>query len=35
MSNLYEFEMQSITGDSVGLEKFRDKVSLIVNVASQ
>ena len=35
MSSFYDFEMTSITGESVGMDKFRDEVSLIVNVASQ
>lgn len=35
MSSFYDFEMVSITGESVGLERFRDQVSLVVNVASQ
>jgi len=35
MSTMYEFQMDSIAGESVSLDKFRDQVSLIVNVASQ
>ena len=35
MSNFYEFEMESITGETVALDKFRDQMSLVVNVASQ
>jgi len=32
---MYELQMDSITGEAVALEKFRDQVCLIVNVASQ
>lgn len=35
MTNLYDFEMKSITGEDVSLGKFRDEVNLVVNVASQ
>ncbi len=35
MSSLYDFEMESITGETVGLDKFRDQMALVVNVASQ
>ncbi len=35
MSSLYEFEMESITGETVALDKFRDQMALVVNVASQ
>ena len=35
MSTMYELEMDSITGETVKLDKFRDQVCLIVNVASQ
>jgi len=35
MTNLYDFEMKSITGEDVALSAFRDQVNLIVNVASQ
>ena len=35
MTTMYDFEMDSITGESVGLEKFRDQVCLVVNVASK
>ncbi len=31
----HDFEMTSITGENVGLEKFRDHVALVVNVASE
>ena len=34
MSSFYDFEVQSITGETVALDKYRDQVSLIVNVAS-
>ncbi len=34
MSNVYDFTMQSITGDEVSLADFRGQVLLIVNVAS-
>jgi glutathione peroxidase-family protein len=35
VSQFQEFEMQSITGESVGFDAFQDQVSLVVNVASQ
>ncbi len=35
MSNLYDFEMTSITGERVALADFRGHVCLVVNVASQ
>lgn len=34
MSHLYDFTMKSITGEDVSLSDFRDKVLVIVNVAS-
>ena len=34
MSHMYDLSMTSIGGDSVSLGGYRDKVSLIVNVAS-
>ena len=34
MSHLYDLTMRSIHGDDVALAEFRDKVLLIVNVAS-
>jgi glutathione peroxidase-family protein len=34
MSHLYDFTMKSITGEDVSLAVYRDKVLLIVNVAS-
>lgn len=35
MTSLHEFEMESITGETVALDKFRDQMALVVNVASQ
>ena len=34
MSTFHALEMNSIDGDSVSFEQFRDKVCLVVNVAS-
>jgi glutathione peroxidase-family protein len=34
MSHLYDLTMKSITGDDVALADYRDKVLLVVNVAS-
>ena len=34
MSDMYDLTMQSITGADVSLGDYRDKVLLIVNVAS-
>ena len=34
MSELYDLTMQSITGEDVNLGDYRDKVLLIVNVAT-
>lgn len=34
MSHMYDLTMTSIGGDPVALGEYRDKVSLIVNVAS-
>lgn len=34
MSHLYDFTMKSITGEDVSLSAFRDKVLVLVNVAS-
>lgn len=34
MSHMYDLSMRSINGDEVSLSDFRDKVCLIVNVAS-
>lgn len=35
MTSLHDFEMESITGETVALSKFRDQMALVVNVASQ
>ncbi len=35
MSAFHETLMQSITGDQVSFEKFKDTVCLVVNVASE
>ena len=35
MSSFYEFEMNDINGEAVAFGKFRDQVSLVVNVASK
>lgn len=35
MSKFHEFEMKSITGDSVKFDQFAGKAALVVNVASQ
>ena len=35
MSSMHDFTMDSITGESVALSKYRDQVCLVVNVASQ
>ena len=34
MSDFYGITMQSINGEEVSFEQFRDQVTLIVNVAS-
>ena len=34
MASLYDFTMDSITGDPVDLGRYRDQVCLIVNVAT-
>jgi hypothetical protein len=34
MSHMYDLTMTSIGGDAVALDRFRDQVCLIVNVAS-
>ncbi len=34
MASMHDFEMDSITGDQVSLSAYKDKVCLIVNVAS-
>lgn len=33
--DLYELEMESITGEPVSFSEFRDQALLIVNLASQ
>lgn len=35
MSNFFDFEVNDIGGEAVALSKFRDQVSLVVNVASK
>ena len=35
MTSFFDFEMDDINGDRVALSKFRDQVSLVVNVASK
>jgi glutathione peroxidase-family protein len=35
MSSFFDFEMNDINGTSVPFERFRDQVSLVVNVASR
>ena len=35
MSKIHEFTMKSITGEPVDFSQFRDKVLLIVNVATK
>ncbi len=35
MSAFHEIEMNSITGEQVSFEKFKDTVCLVVNVASE
>lgn len=35
MSQLYDLEMQSITGEPVSFSDYRDQALLIVNLASQ
>lgn len=35
MSKFHDFEMESITGESVPLRRFEGKAALVVNVASQ
>ena len=34
-ADIYEFEVQTITGDRAGLEQYKNKVMLIVNTASK
>lgn len=35
MTSFFDFEMEDIEGETVALSKFRDQVSLVVNVASE
>jgi glutathione peroxidase-family protein len=35
MSNLYEIEAETITGETISLSEYRDQALLIVNLASQ
>ena len=35
MANLYDYEMESITGERVPLGNYKDTVCLIVNVATE
>lgn len=35
MASMHDFEMASITGEQVNLSTYKDKVCLIVNVASE
>jgi len=35
MASLYDFQMESITGESVDLSSYAGKVCLVVNVASE
>ena len=35
MTSLYDFEMKSITGESVALSQYEGQVCLIVNLASE
>ena len=35
MSQLYDLEMQSITGENISFSDYRDQALLIVNLASQ
>ena len=35
MSQMYDLEMQSITGENVSFSDYRDQALLIVNLASQ
>ena len=34
-ADIYEFEVQTLTGDKAGLEKYKNQVMLIVNTASK
>ena len=35
MTSFFDFEMPDIDGETVAFERFRDQVSLVVNVASR
>lgn len=35
MTDFHSFEMESITGETVAFDKFRDQLTLVVNVASK
>lgn len=35
MKSIYDLEMESITGESVSLSRYRDQALLVVNLASQ
>jgi glutathione peroxidase len=35
MTNFFDFQMESIDGETVAFDKFRDQMTLVVNVASQ
>ncbi len=35
MTDFYDFEMKSITGDSIKLSQFAGEVCLVVNVATK
>ncbi len=35
MTNMHDFEMTSIQGESIKLSDYRNQVCLVVNVASQ
>ncbi len=35
MSTFHDLEMTSITGETIGFERFRDQHTLVVNVASK
>lgn len=35
MTSMYDFEMNSISGDSVSLSEYEGQLCLVVNVASE
>lgn len=35
MASMHDFQMASITGEQVNLSDFKDRVCLVVNVASE